>query len=391
MSPDDEPEGDPPEKDDDDDVTFDFEETNSDDAERSKAARAQSASFGPLLPAGFAQSLLPNLNSLAAVFQSASVTKPFSAAALGFKYESSTNALAKQIQAQHAQILGAASPMRSVMERFERQLGDFQRVVAPYTKTFAELPRLLLPPNLREVSDSITATDVLDFLEEEGIPLYLIPRAAIGKRLVLAKDHASRRRVLSDRFTHLVEDCAALLDTCIDPIVVTEVHFIRDGIGALKAGHHAAAQAIFTVTLDTLISRFYPDKNERRQITNRQKGAPMPDKISDMGVRQAYVWLPVWNAHQEYWQHRGDRIPNDYSRHATVHGVSKTQFNKRNCVQRSCSQAASSATPINWPARRPTHRGAANEQAGRVVLRHTQRDRGRTCRHGGRSDRSGDR
>lgn len=35
----------------------------------------------------------------------------------------------------------------------------------------------------------------------------------------------------------------------------------------------------------------------------------MPDKISDMGVRQAYVWLPVWNAHQEYWEHKGDRIP----------------------------------------------------------------------------------
>jgi hypothetical protein len=174
---------------------------------------------------------------------------------------------------------------------------------------------------------------VYEFLEEEGIPLYLIPRATIGRRLIRAKDHASRRRVLNDRFLDIVDDCAALVARCTVPAVATEVHFIQDGIGALRTGHHASAQAIFTVTLDTLISRFYPNKDTRKKITNRKKGSQMPDEISDMSIRRAYVWLPVWNAHQEFWQHKGDRIPNDYSRHATVHGVSKAQFNKRNCAQ----------------------------------------------------------
>lgn len=323
------------------------EEPDSDDAERPEGPRAMSASFGPILPAGFAQALLPNLNFLGQPGRSASVVKPISAAALGLKFESPANALAKQVQAQYSQVFKAVNPMRIVMASFEEQrrtalrglvdpnriLRNVQRLVAPYTRTLAQLPRLLLPPNLRAVSDDITARDVLNFLEEEGIPLYLIPRAAIGRRLVLAKNHASRRKVLNDRFNDIVDDCDALIDTCITPIVATEVQFVRDGIGALRAGHHASAQAIFTVILDTLISRFYPDRNERKLITNRKKNAPMPDKISDMDIRRAYVWLPVWNAHQEYWQHKGDRIPNDYSRHATVHGVSKTQFNKRNCVQ----------------------------------------------------------
>lgn len=266
-----------------------------DDAEHPPPKQDKPVSFGPLLPAGFAQSLLPNFSSL-----NANINKLVTPLHLGLNFQSSTNALAKRVQAQLADIIRVTNPTRTILDNFESQyrsmfaglvdsdriLKSLQRAVAPYTKAFAELPRLLLPPNLREVSDDITAADVLD-----------------------------------------------LLDTCSDPITSTEVHFVRDGIGALKAGHHAAAQAIFTVTLDTLISRFYPDKTERKQITNRKKGEPMPDKISDMGVREAYVWLPVWNAHQQYWQNTGDRIPNDYSRHATVHAVSKTQFNKRNCIQ----------------------------------------------------------
>lgn len=104
-------------------------------------------------------------------------------------------------------MLQAINPMRSIMDGFEQQrrsmlsglvdpakiLGDFRRLIAPYTRTFAELPRLLLPPNLRAVSVDITANEVFDFLEGEGIPLYLIPRAAVGKRLVLSKDHAAPR------------------------------------------------------------------------------------------------------------------------------------------------------------------------------------------------------
>lgn len=318
MTTDDESKDDPTYRSTDEEETPDAataEEPDSDgDTDIRPVARKKPLGFAPGIPNGFAQSLLPSykLNPLVEALGS-----------LG-KFKASSVALGFQAQ-QHSMLSRLMDPSRI--------LGDLQRSIAPYTRAFAELPRLLLPPNLRDVSDHITARDVYEFLEKEGIPLYLIPRASIGKRLVLAKDHASRRKVLNDRFTHIVDDCAALLDMCTNPIVDTEVHFIQDGIGALRAGHHASAQAIFTVTLDTLISRFYPDRQKRKEITNRKKGAQMPDAISDMGIREAYVWLPVWNAHQEFWQHKGDRIPNDYSRHATVHGVSKTQFNKRNCVQ----------------------------------------------------------
>lgn len=52
-----------------------------------------------------------------------------------------------------------------------------------------------------------------------------------------------------------------------------------------------------------------------------------------MGVREALVWLPIWNAHESSGSTGGNKVPHYYSRHASVHGVSSHQFSKRNCVQ----------------------------------------------------------
>lgn len=312
------------------------------------ADRGETTAVGGVLPSGLALPWFstPTPNPFADAISSMASFKPLHKS-FGAPSTSNIQRLAEQAHMARPEWLGAFDRMRAISEQHQEQqrlmlsrllppikiLEGLRRSFAPYDRKLTELPRLLLPPNLREASDDITAGDVLNFLEEEGIPLYLIPRASIGRRLVLSKDHASRRKVLNDRFTDIVEDCTALLEACTEPLVRDEVDFIQDGIGALKTGYFASAQAVFTLTLDSLIFRFYPDRDARRKLTNRKKGAQMPDAINDMGIRNAYVWLPIWNAHEEFWQHKGDPIPNDYSRHATVHGVSKRQFNKRNCVQ----------------------------------------------------------
>ncbi|WP_342373496.1 hypothetical protein PCC79_08020 [Propioniciclava soli] len=191
-----------------------------------------------------------------------------------------------------------------------------------------------LPPNLRSASDKITMMEVHDFVKSEGIPLYLVPRASIGARLVRASTRAARRQVLSDRFDAIVQDCTTVIDRCDDPMVATAVHFVRDGLGAVGGGHFASAQAIFTLVLDTMIMEFYPDQEQRRKITNRRPGSKeVPEIIEGMGLREAYVWLPIWNAHEQFWKDKGDAVPYTFSRHASVHGASKRQYSKRNCVQ----------------------------------------------------------
>lgn len=238
--------------------------------------------------------------------------------ARGLARSPATEGLLRQISEQHSKIL----------EGFRSSLGPLFDPEA-----LRGINRALLPPNLREYADEIHAHDVHAFLEQEGIPLYLVPRGRTALRLLRATESAARRRVLGDCYESLLEDCAAVLDRADNEAVRDEVKFALDGLGAMRARHTRSAQAMFTVTLDTLIYRFYPDRKVRGAITNRKKGADLPETIEEMGVREALVWLPIWNAHEEFWKHKGDKVPHYYSRHASVHGVSSRQFSKRNCVQ----------------------------------------------------------
>lgn len=204
---------------------------------------------------------------------------------------------------------------------------------------FKTLETWSLPPNLRPIGDQVKPLQVLAFLEEEGIPLYLVPRASVGARLLHAPDHSGRRKILNDCFEQIVDDCEAVVTSTTAPHTKEEAYFTLQGIAALRTGHYAAAQALFTLTLDTLVARlldslFNLPKRQHGAITHRSKSASTPpDILDDKGLRDSYVWLPVWNSHGEYWKHKGDAIPRDFSRHATVHAVCRAQYSKRNCVQ----------------------------------------------------------
>lgn len=307
------PEGDEPHDSEPDD---DSEDQELDDTESSPWA-------GLVLPEGFYQSLMPNF----------------------------TDSILAPIRDQVAQFLEASmsrfdftpviSPDLSVtIQAMTRQwsdglLGDLRRSLGPLLdpEALRTFQRNLLPPNLRDHVDEVSAHQVYEFLQQEGIPLYLVPHGATAVRLLRAGDRQARRKVLSDRYPSIIEDCESVLDGAQDPAVRDEVAFTLDGIGAMRAGHTKSAQALFTVTLDSMIYRFYPDPLVRKKITNRKKGADVPELIDSMGVHRAFVWLPVWNAHEQFWKDKGDEIPHHYSRHASVHGVSKRQFSKRNCVQ----------------------------------------------------------
>lgn len=195
------------------------------------------------------------------------------------------------------------------------------------------LNRAFLPPNLRPWADEVDAREVHEFLETEGIPLYLVPRGRTALRLVRAQDRAARRRVLNDCYDSLIDDCAVILEGADRGVIGDELVFALDGLGAMRSGHTRSAQAMLTVTLDTLVYRFHPDRSRRSKITNRPKGATVPAEIEEMGLREALVWLPIWNAHEQFWRHQGDKVPHYYSRHASVHAVSTRQFSKRNCIQ----------------------------------------------------------
>lgn len=307
------------------------DEEPSDDRSDQESWRGDGSLWSGLaLPSTFFQSLLPDLNATMRGITE-SITAPlrnqvpdfFRVSVPTFNY---TVPISPELTAAFQQMTQQWS---------KNILGDLRKSLGPALdpEVLRGFQRRLLPPSLRDHVDDVSASQVYDFLQEEGIPLYLVPRGSISVRLLRAPDRQSRRRVLSDRYEALIEDCEAVLAGAEHPAVRDEVLFARDGLGAMRAGHTRSAQALFTVILDTLIHRFYPDRETRTKITNRKRGADVPDLIDSMGVHRAFVWLPIWNAHEQFWKHRGDKVPNYYSRHASVHGVSSRQFSKRNCIQ----------------------------------------------------------
>ena len=222
--------------------------------------------------------------------------------------------------------------LRQVTEQISKQFAEQISAISEIIRN-SSFDRALLPPNIRDYAEEVRSYQMLDFLAHEGIPLFLVPRGRIAIRLLNARDRSSRRQVLSNCYNQIIDDCAAVLEEIGNQTDGKEIDFALDALHAMKAGYHRSAQAMLTVTLDTLIYRFYPDKNIRRSITNRTKDQDVPSVIDKMDVHRSMVWLPIWNAHAQFWKDKGDQIPYDYSRHASVHGVSTKQFSKRNCVQ----------------------------------------------------------
>lgn len=234
---------------------------------------------GFCLPAGFAQSLLPNVDGLLANFvapwqeQMRSVLPDYSAvvdealAPISHRLEERVASFAATVPTFSVPALdlpslqgSALSPatgglLNQIAEQHARTLDGLRESLGSLfdPEAVRGINRALLPPNLGEHADEIRAHEVHEFVEQEGIPLYLVPRGRTALRLLRASDRAGRRRVLGDCYESLIRDCAAVLERADHEAISGEMSFALDGLGAMRAGHARSAQAMFTVTLDTLI------------------------------------------------------------------------------------------------------------------------------------------
>ena len=114
--------------------------------------------------------------------------------------------------------------------------------------------------------------DIDNFLKEEGIPLCFIPRGEIVIKLIRAENHAARRNILGNNYKSIVKDCEVLVKNLEQDSLNNEIDFVLDGIGAMRLGYTRSAQAIFTVTLDSIISQFFTVE------TNRKKNYQSPKR-----------------------------------------------------------------------------------------------------------------
>lgn len=206
-------------------------------------------------------------------------------------------------------------------------------VSSKFQDLFRSFKPRFLQRNLTEALETLTLEELNDFVQKEAIAIYAVPRASIVVRLVRAPNTAARRKILNVKYWHIVDDCHKALQSERLNELIPETSFARGAIAAMRDGHHEAAQALLTVTLDSLITRLIDDKKERARITKRDQQAEPPIDIDNEQFAKVVTWLPIWNAHETFYAWNGDKIPRNYSRHATVHAVKTRQYSKRNCIQ----------------------------------------------------------
>lgn len=183
------------------------------------------------MPAEFSRSLLPNMDDylasvIAPLQERMRSLMPDSSAVVRDAFAPVNERLQKQIAsivasiptfstpafdlpALHAPVLKPATQemLKTISEQHARTMAGLRKSLGPLydPEALRGLNRALLPPNLKEHADEIRASQVHEFVEQEGIPLYLVPRGRTALRLLRAKDRAGRRRVLGDCYESLME------------------------------------------------------------------------------------------------------------------------------------------------------------------------------------------
>lgn len=221
-----------------------------------------------------------------------------------------------------------------IQEHFEASFSGVREAIDQLAGIkFPKIEQGLLPSNLEDVDGDIAMSQILDFARDEAIAVYLVPRGETLTHLVQAGDSEARRQVLIDHLDSIVDDCEAVLDKSGNAVIEEQVALARDGVNAIRNGNVFAAQALFTVVLDTMLPRVCEDKKLLSDIKRREKEAIAAETKLMLNMRNILLWLPISNAHQQYWPAQGDEVPSTFSRHASVHAATLRQYSKPNCVQ----------------------------------------------------------
>lgn len=162
----------------------------------------------------------------------------------------------------------------------------------------------------------------------DGIPLGWVPGATVIDKLLQAADGPARRRVISNNWRGILNDCEDVASALPSRRALFLAEMIRRAIAALRDRHAEAAQALATNVLDTVISQF------RMPKLNLDRGAILnPDqkkKLAAHGWRFAFSLLPAQATMTGKYgvDHRGTA----FHRNVTAHAATRRQYNRINAV-----------------------------------------------------------
>lgn len=229
------------------------------------------------------------------------------------------------------------APTVAIRNEFASQLSshfsdiiNFQR--EQLSRSFAGIAQLVeswLPPNWKGVpapSKELLQAILLD----EGLPLAWVPPAPILRRLFAAPTPQRRREVIGRAWQPIIRAAASELDEIKLSRLRQDVHFAHQVVAALQSRNYEAGQALASNLLDTLLRKEF-DRSDRVLITGQKDRFKIDDY--DYPLPVALVLGGIWGCHSEFRGGQGGGpIPNRYSRHASVHAVSRKQYSRVNAV-----------------------------------------------------------
>ncbi|MEI7059040.1 hypothetical protein WBG06_24680 [Nocardioides sp. CCNWLW239] len=185
------------------------------------------------------------------------------------------------------------------------------------------------PPNLRGI-EGLKFQDVDTVVMTDGIPLYGVPRTSTAEALIRADSASRRREIVGRRWKSISADCREALLGCSSNAVAPYLPFATAAVDALEAGHFAAAQALAGSLIDTIVTAYFG--SDRHKYTPNKKNTTA-DAYRKLTIRRYIAFAPMWQTYQQFFVTNGDKVPTQFSRHATVHAVGARQYSRRNAVQ----------------------------------------------------------
>jgi hypothetical protein len=230
------------------------------------------------------------------------------------------SALFPRFSAIDTQALAKLTPSIQLIQDLQRN--QFADIIATAGKAAAAI----LPPNWRGSGISIPSDlDVL--LLDEGLALAWVPPSDAVFRLFAASSQAERRKILGNCWRRIARACVDELNEISDPALEEHVEFALEAAETLLDGRSKPAQALSANLLDTILRQSF-NQQDRTSITGRKQRFD----IDEYPVRVAIVLGGIWGSYGEFWTDKGDKIPREYSRHGTAHGVSRRQYSRINSL-----------------------------------------------------------
>lgn len=186
----------------------------------------------------------------------------------------------------------------------------------------ASLPSNWIDAELEDYDYGLLEQLILD----EGLALAWVVEPDLLTQLLTAESEFERREILTAHWENITDHCCKLLDEVTSQELAEWRGFALKVAHALRHDNPEAAQALAASLIETmLVDNFtYDGKRERMKRKNRPQ-------ISLGVISRGIVYGGLWGVFLQFRADRGP-IPSRFSRHASAHAVSTTQYTLTNSV-----------------------------------------------------------